>query len=82
VSLKLSPVQSLKAVWYKSWTAGWAKAQIVGGAALGTIANVGSFVNDGTFKSYLQDLEVPKTVYIVVALLGIITLIAHGREEE
>lgn len=79
--MRKSLYRPLKAVWYKSWTAGWAKAQIAGGAALGTISNIGTFVNNETFKSYLQDLEAPKAIYIGIAILGIVTLLAHGREE-
>lgn len=78
---KLKSLQSLKAVWYQSWTKGWAQVQILGGAALGSISGINSFLQDSTFQSYLGVLAVPKSVYITIAILGIVTLVAHGRED-
>lgn len=79
---KPKSVKLLKAVWYQSWTKGWAQVQIAGGTALGVIANLNGFIQNETFKSYLDVLEVPKMVYVGIAIFGIVALIAHGRSEE
>lgn len=75
----LSP---FKAVWYKSWTKllGWLQA--ISGAGLLTISEINSYVNNSTFKSYLSELDIPKSVTIALVGIGIITWLAHGRSED
>lgn len=78
---KSSLLKQLKAVWYKSWTSGWAKAQGITGALLFSLSQLNSYISDPAFKSYLDMIDVPKSVTIALAVIGIITWLAHGRED-
>lgn len=52
-----------------------------GSAILLSLSEVNSFVSDPTFKSYLDQLDVPKSISIALVGLGIITWLAHGRKD-
>lgn len=82
MSLKL-PVLSepLKVVWYKSWTKFLGYTQTITGAVLYSLSELHIYISDPTFKGYLGDLDVPKEITIGLAVLGIVTWLAHGREE-
>lgn len=45
------------------------------------MSEVSSFVSDPTFKSYLDVFDVPKSVTIGLAILGLVTWLAHGRSD-
>lgn len=75
----LSP---FKAIWYDSWTKFLGYAQAASGAGLLTISEINSFVSDPTFKSYLDIIDIPKSVTIALAMLGLITWLAHGRQDD
>jgi hypothetical protein len=80
--LPLKAVESpLKAIWYRSWTKLLGYAQALSGAGLLALSEVNSYIQDPTFKSYLDMLSVPKSVTIGLALIGIITWLAHGRSD-
>jgi hypothetical protein len=74
-------LQPLKAVWYKSWTKllGWAQA--VSGAVLLAVSELNTYVNDSTFKAYLSEIDIPKSVTVSLAVIGIVTWLAHGRDD-
>lgn len=74
----LSP---LKAVWYKSWTKALGYTQAGSAAALGTLSYANNYLNDGHFKEYLSNFDIPKWAIIALATLGLITWLAHGRED-
>ena len=71
-----------KAVWEKSWTKflGWAQGLV--GSFLAVVSALNSYVTDPSFKSYLSVVDVPKSVAVGIATLGLITWLAHGREND
>lgn len=72
--------QPFKAVWYNSWTKllGW--FQTISGAGLLAVSTVNDYVSDPIFKGYLSQLDIPKSVTITLVVIGIVTWLAHGRE--
>lgn len=74
--------QPIKAVWYKSWTKLLGKAQLASGAVLTATSTLNTYVSDPTFKSYLDVVQAPKYIIIGIATLGLITWLAHGREND
>lgn len=72
----------LKDLWNKSQTKLWAKAQLAGSAALASISSINKFVSNDTFKSYLDQLDVPKSVIVALAVLGLVTYIVHGHGDD
>lgn len=78
----LQSLQPLKAVWYQSWTKAWGWCQAVSGAGLLTISKINDYTSDQTFKSYLDMIDIPKSVTITLAILGMVTWLAHGREND
>jgi hypothetical protein len=48
---------------------------------LATAGWIASEVNDPTFKSYLDMIDVPKSIVVGLALFGMVTYIAHGHED-
>lgn len=70
-----------KEFWYKSWTKVWGYCQMGGAAALTVLSTLHDYISDSTFKSYLGDLNLPKYVISSLAVLGIITWLAHGRSQ-
>lgn len=77
--LLLSP---FKALWYKSWTKllGWLTA--VPSATLAAASELNTFVSNPTFKSYLDEIDVPKAVTLSFATLGLLIWLAHGRKDD
>lgn len=75
-------LQSLKAVWYKSWTKSLAYTQAAGAGITMTLSTMNSYVSDPTIKGYIAQLDTPKWVSASLVVLGIVTYIAHGREND
>jgi hypothetical protein len=78
----LKAVESpFKAIWYKSWTKllGWSQA--ISGAGLFTISQINNWISDPTFKSYLDMIDVPKSVTLAIVAIGLLTWLAHGRDD-
>lgn len=40
-----------------------------------------TFISDPTFKTYLDMLDVPKSITIGLVLIGMFTWLAHGRRD-
>lgn len=80
--LKQSAAALFKAVWKKSWTKFWGYCQMAGAAAWGGLSELNSFIQDPHFKDYLSNFEVPKWVLVSLATFGLITWLAHGREDD
>lgn len=40
-----------------------------------------TFISDPTFKSYLDMLDLPKSITIGLVLIGLLTWLAHGRQD-
>lgn len=71
-----------KLIWDKSWTRllGWLTA--VPSALLTAASEINSYISDPFFKGYLDVIQVPKTVTIAFATLGLLIWLAHGREND
>lgn len=76
------PLSPLKAVYYKSWTKLLGYAQAASGAGLLTVSEINSYVSDPTFKSYLNEIDIPKSVTVALAVIGLLTWLAHGRSQD
>lgn len=76
VSAPLSLFQQLNNKWNEDLTRAWVKIQAYGSvlavAVIEGIQTLSGFVNNDTFKSYLDVLHVPQWVPGVLAILGII----------
>jgi hypothetical protein len=53
----------------------------VPGAILLAISSINSSINDPSIKTYLDKLDLPKTLTISLVVLGLITFLAHGRDD-
>lgn len=75
-------LQPFKYVWDKSFTklVGW--SQMIGSAFLLSASQIKDTIEQPTFKSYLAQMDVPKSVIVGLALFGLITWLAHGREND
>jgi len=53
---------------------------MAGAAVWATIAGMAEYLTDPTVQSYLQTLEVPKYVFLGIAVLGLVTYVAAGKK--
>lgn len=80
--MRLRPyLQPFKLVWEKSWTKLWGYSQMAGSAVLMGISELNTLVSNETVKDYLNMIDVPKSVLLAIATLGLITWLAHGRSD-
>lgn len=75
-------LRPFKSFWQESYTKAWAYTKMGAGAACVTISEVNGYITDPTFKSYLEELDLPKYVSIGLIILGMVTYIAHGRKDD
>ena len=75
-------IETVKTVWNKSWTKLWGWILSLSGAFAASVSFVNSWVNDATIKSYLDTIDIPKSVSTMMAIIGLITYIAHGHEND
>ncbi len=47
-----------------------------------SVDQINKVVSNDTFKSYLDQLDVPKSVMIALAIFGLITYVAHGHGDD
>jgi hypothetical protein len=71
-----------KSFWDKSWTKLWGWVQMVPAGILTFISTVNSYITDPSVKSYLDMVDVPKWLTLGIALFGLITYLAHGRDDK
>lgn len=74
--------QLFKNIWSKSWTKFWGYCQMAGAAILTTLGELHNYVSDPTLKTYLDQMDLPKYVIAGLAMFGIITWLAHGRDSD
>lgn len=75
-------LRPFKSFWEESYTKAWAYVQVFPGAVLASITAFNGWVTDPTIKSYLDQLDLPKTVSVGLIVLGIITYAAHGHGDD
>lgn len=68
--------QRLKSIWKEDWTRLGVKLQAANIAVLGSINSLNGYISDPTFKSYLDILNVPKEVYVFLAIIGMISFLS------
>jgi hypothetical protein len=73
---------TIKAIWWESWTKAWGYTQAAVGFVLTGFSALYPFLSDSEFKAYISDLNLPRTIGITLAILGIITWLAHGRKHD
>jgi hypothetical protein len=73
---------TIKAIWWESWTKAWGYTQAAVGFVLTGFSALYPFLSDSEFKSYISDLNLPRTIGIALAILGLITWLAHGRKHD
>lgn len=80
---KLQPPrhQLLQRLWRNSQTKLLAYSQGLGAAFLAILSNASTFFNDPHFKEVLSNFEAPKWIYIALAVLALLTWLAHGRAD-
>lgn len=80
MSLLSNYKNKIKELWQNDWAASWARFQMKVSAflaaAMGFIQVLNSYVQDPTFKTYLDSLQVSKEVYFVIALIGILSFLS------
>lgn len=77
------PLQrSFKSFWNRSQTKAWGYLQLGGSGLLFSMGQINKVVSDPTFKSYLDQLDVPKSVIIGLALFGLVTYVVHGHGDD
>lgn len=74
--------ESLNVFWNRSQTKLWAIFQIVSGGILASLDQINKWVSDPTFKSYLDQFDLPKSLIIGIAAFGLITYIVHGHGDD
>lgn len=74
-------LKPFKAIWYRSWTKLLAWFTAVPSSLLAISSTINTYISDPTFKSYLDVIDVPKSVTIAFATLGLLIWLAHGRED-
>jgi hypothetical protein len=75
-------LQSFKNIWYKSWTKFLAYVQGAFAAILAGLGQLHNYISDPTLKTYVDQIDLPKYVIAGLATLGILTWLAHGREND
>lgn len=73
--------QSFKNFWQRSQTKAWGYVQLAGTGLLGSISAINSAVSDPTIKSYLDQVDLPKTAIAALAVIGLLTLLFHGHDD-
>ena len=53
-----------------------------GAATMGLLSTLHTYITDPTLKEYLGQLDLPKYVVSALAIAGIVTWLAHGRESD
>ena len=76
------PPSRLRQWWLQSQTQLWAKVQAAGAAGGLALSSVSGLFNDPHIKEYLSYFNVPKSVYIAIATMALITWLAHGRDSD
>lgn len=72
----------IKTVWDKSWTKAWGAIQMSVGAITAALSALYPWLNSPTLQGYLDKIHVPNSVSISLGVLGLITWVAHGREND
>jgi len=77
--LKSSPSR-LQRLWRNSQTKLWASIQASSAAILGSITAVSSIISSDAFKNVLDTLSVPWWVPTGIAVMALISYLAHGHD--
>lgn len=72
----------LKSFWKNSQTKAWGYAQLAGTGLLGSISAINSAISDPSVKSYLDQIDLPKTLIAGIAVMGLLTLLFHGHGDD
>jgi hypothetical protein len=72
-------LQPLKEVWHDNWVKAWAYVKAGTGATLLVVSQFNASLTDPNIKSYLDKIDLPKSVTIGLIVLGIITFIASPK---
>lgn len=81
---KLKP-QSLplyKRIWRESQTKALAYIQLGSSGVIASIGQINKAVSDPGIKDYLDKIDLPTSIVIALAGLGIITFLAHGHGDD
>lgn len=75
-------MRKVTSFWNRSQTKLWGYLQIAGSGVLASIGQLNKWVSDPTFKDYLNQVDVPKSIIIALATFGLITYIVHGHGDD
>lgn len=81
VALRLHPPQRLKRLWCNSQTKALSYTQLAGSGILASVSELNKAVTDPSIKEYLDRLDLPVSIIIALAVLGIVTYLAHGHTD-
>lgn len=70
-----------KKLWDASQTKFLAYSQAATGGVLFTLNQLNGWLNNDTMKGYLSELDLPKSITLGLVVLGIVTYLAHGHED-
>lgn len=71
----------LKSFWHNSQTKALAYTQGIGAALLASVSTINSAVSNPSVKEYLDKLDLPWQLIVALAVLGVVTFIAHGHTD-
>lgn len=77
---KQSSLNLLRKLWLQSQTKYVAYTQAVSAAGLASLDYVNNVISDQHFKDLLNTMTVDKKVYIGLAVIALVTWLAHGRQ--
>lgn len=75
------PLPLYKRIWCNSQTKGLAYIQLAGSGILASIGQINKAVSDPSVKDLLDKIDLPTSLVIALAGIGIITFIAHGHDD-
>lgn len=70
-----------KTFWRNSQTKAWAYIQLGGSGILASVGQINKAVSDPGIKDYLDKIDLPTGIVIVLAGFGIISFLAHGHND-
>lgn len=71
-----------KRLWVASQTRALAYSQALTGGILFSLDQLNVWLNNDTMKSYISELDLPKSITLGLVLLGIVTYLAHGHGDD
>lgn len=71
-----------KRLWCNSQTKLWSYIQLGGSGILASLGQINKAVSDPNIKEYLDKVDLPTSLVVAMAAIGVVSFLAHGHGED